>query len=251
MWQNNFSSNEISRYQRQLILKQLGPSGQQLLKDSKVLVIGAGGLGSPVLYYLVAAGIGTIGIVDHDTVELSNLNRQILHLTQDIGKNKTDSAKTKLSDLNPEVVIKTYQLTLDQDNIKEIVTHYDVVVDAVDNFDTRYLINDVCYKLKIPVVEGAVLGFVGTCTTIDPKHTSCYRCLYPSISEDLSMQTCKEIGIVGAVAGVIGSIQALEVIKICANIETPLHNRMLFFDGLDMDIQFIQLQRNHDCEFCK
>jgi adenylyltransferase/sulfurtransferase len=244
------NENQLSRYSKQIILNDIGVAGQQKLLDSKVLVVGAGGLGSPVLYYLAASGVGTIGIADFDRVGLSNLQRQILHFTEDIGKKKVDSAEVKLNNLNPEVKIKKHTFRLDDQNIEDIIREYDVVIDCTDNFTARYLISDCCYLLKKPLVEGAVVGFIGTLMTIIPDVSPCYRCLNPIPPQDGTVPSCADEGILGAIAGVIGTLQALEAIKILLDIGQILSGRLLFLDGLSMKIDEITLDRNDECELC-
>lgn len=238
------------RYHRQLILKEIGIEGQAKLKKAKVCVCGAGGLGSPVLLYLAAAGVGTLGIVDHDVVKLSNLNRQIIHSSDYLETSKTVSANEKLSRLNPNVKIIEHCIELSPENIEEIINQYDIVVDAVDTIKIRYLISDVCYKLNKPLIEGAVVGFSGIVTTIVSGVTPCYRCLYPMNNEDNEYPTCHEIGILGPVAGTIGSLQALETIKYITNAGTCLLGRLLTFDGLDSEFQEIPIEKNEDCVLC-
>lgn len=244
------NENQVSRYSKQIILNDIGIEGQQKLLDSKVLVVGLGGLGSPVLYYLAASGVGTIGIADFDRVGLSNLQRQILHFTEDIGKKKVDSAEEKLNKLNPDVKINKYTFKLDDQNIEDIIREYDVVIDCTDNFTARYLISDCCYFLKKPLVEGAVVGFMGTLTTIIPDVSPCYRCLNPIPPQDGTVPSCADEGILGAIAGVIGTMQALEAIKILLGVGEILSGRLLFLDGRSMKIDEISLDRNEGCELC-
>lgn len=247
---NNLNNNDSIRYHRQMILRDIGIEGQVKLKSAKVCVCGAGGLGSPILYYLAAAGVGTLGIVDYDVVKLSNLNRQILHSSEDLETLKTISAKEKLSRLNPNIEIIEHSVELNLENIDEIFNKYDVIVDAVDTIKVRYLITDTCYKLKKPLVEGAVVGFSGILTTIIPDQTPCYRCLYPNNNEGHEFPTCNEIGILGAVTGVIGSLQALEVIKLITGTGKLMLGRLLTFDGLDCEFEEIPINKNEDCILC-
>lgn len=244
------NENQVSRYSKQIILNDIGIEGQQKLLDSKVLVVGSGGLGSPVLYYLAASGVGTIGIADFDRVGLSNLQRQILHFTEDVGKKKVDSAEEKLNKLNPDVKIIKYTFKLDDQNIEDIIREYDVVIDCTDNFTARYLISDCCYFLKKPLVEGAVVGFMGTLTTIIPDVSPCYRCLNPIPPQEGTVPSCADEGILGAIAGVIGTMQALEAIKILLGVGEILSGRLLFLDGRSMKIDEISLDRNEGCELC-
>ncbi|OGO79227.1 MAG: adenylyltransferase [Clostridiales bacterium GWB2_37_7] len=244
------NDNQLSRYSKQIILNDIGVEGQQKLLNSKVLVVGSGGLGSPALYYLAASGVGTIGIADFDRVGLSNLQRQILHFTEDIGKRKVDSAEEKLNRLNPDVKIIKYTFRLDDQNIEDIIKEYDVVVDCTDNFTARYLISDCCYLLKKPLVEGAVVGFIGTLMTIIPDVSPCYRCLNHLPPQDGTVPSCADEGILGAVAGIIGTMQALEAIKILLGVGEVLTGRLWFFDGLTMEIEEITLDRSEDCQLC-
>lgn len=241
---------QILRYSKQIILKDIGLKGQMKLLNSKVLVVGAGGLGSPALFYLASAGVGTIGIADYDTVGLSNLQRQILHFTEDIGQKKVDSAAEKLNRLNPDVKIIKHLFRLNDLNIEKVISEYDVVIDCTDNFRARYLINDCCYFLKKPVVEGAVVRFVGKLMTIIPDVSPCYRCLNPIPPEDFVMPSCSDEGILGAIAGIIGTMQALEAIKIMIGIGETLSGRLLLLDGLSMKINEIALPKNENCPIC-
>lgn len=242
--------NDILRYSRQIILKEIGYEGQEKLLNSKVLVVGTGGLGSPALYYLAASGVGTLGIADFDLVGISNLQRQSLHFTEDLGRKKVDSAGEKLKKVNPGVKIIKYPYRIDADNIEEIVQQYDVVVDAVDNFPARYLISDCCYFKRKPLIEGAVLGFEGILMTIIPGKSPCYRCLYPMPPKDGVIPTCSDSGILGAVAGVIGSLQALETIKVLLGIGQTLSGRILTFDGLSLNFREIDWKRRPTCPLC-
>jgi adenylyltransferase/sulfurtransferase len=244
------SENQIHRYSRQLILKEIGVEGQEKLQKAKVLVIGAGGLGSPALYYLAAAGVGKIGIADFDTVGISNLQRQILYSTEDLQKKKVDIAKEKLEKLNPDLCIDKYPIRIDADNIEEIIDEYDVILDAVDNFTARYLVSDCCYFKGKPLVEGAVLGFTGILTTIIPGKTPCYRCLYPKPPKEGAVPTCSDIGILGMTTGTIGSLQALEAVKVILGIGEILSGRVLVFDGLDMSFRELKLDKNLKCPLC-
>lgn len=223
------------RYARQTILKEVGSEGQARIASSGVLVVGAGGLGSVALCYLAAAGIGRLGIVDHDQVSLSNLQRQILYSTADLGEKKVNAAALRLQALNPEVHIIKHHLEINANNAQSIISDYDVVVDAVDNLPSRYIINDACCALKKPLVEAAVSGFDGLLMTIFPGQTPCYRCLFPSPLPD---QFAAEIssGIMGMGAGTIGSLQALEAVKVLLKIDSTVSGRLLSFRGLNMQI---------------
>ena len=223
-----------NRYERHISLPEIGEKGQQKLLDSRVVIIGAGGLGSPAALYLAAAGVGTIGVVDMDTVEESNLQRQILHSTETIGKNKVDSAEKTLSTLNPDVNIITYNTRLNKDNAIEIIENYDVVVDGTDNFQTRYLINDASVKTGTPVVHGSIFQYEGQITVFDPKDGPTYRDIFPEPPENGTAPNCTEAGVLGVLPGIIGSIQALETIKLILGIGEGLSGRLIVFDALEM-----------------
>ena len=223
-----------NRYERHISLPEIGEKGQQKLLDSRVVIIGAGGLGSPAALYLTAAGVGTIGVVDMDTVEESNLQRQILHSTETIGKNKVDSAEKTLSTLNPDVNIITYNTRLNKDNAIEIIENYDVVVDGTDNFQTRYLINDASVKTGTPVVHGSIFQYEGQITVFDPKDGPTYRDIFPEPPENGTAPNCTEAGVLGVLPGIIGSIQALETIKLILGSGEGLLGRLLVFDALEM-----------------
>ena len=223
-----------NRYERHISLPEIGEKGQQKLLDSRVVIIGAGGLGSPAALYLTAAGVGTIGVVDMDTVEESNLQRQILHSTETIGKNKVDSAEKTLSTLNPDVNIITYNTRLNKDNAIEIIENYDVVVDGTDNFQTRYLINDASVKTGTPVVHGSIFQYEGQITVFDPKDGPTYRDIFPEPPENGTAPNCTEAGVLGVLPGIIGSIQALETIKLILGIGEGLSGRLIVFDALEM-----------------
>ena len=223
-----------NRYERHISLPEIGEKGQQKLLDSRVVIIGAGGLGSPAALYLTAAGVGTIGVVDMDTVEESNLQRQILHSTETIGKNKVDSAEKTLSTLNPDVNIITYNTRLNKDNAIEIIENYDVVVDGTDNFQTRYLINDASVKTGTPVVHGSIFQYEGQITVFDPKDGPTYRDIFPEPPQNGTAPNCTEAGVLGVLPGIVGSIQALETIKLILGIGEGLLGRLLVFDALEM-----------------
>lgn len=242
--------NWTARYSRQIILQGMGFEGQKKLQAAKVLVAGAGGLGSPALTYLAAAGVGTIGIADFDTVDYSNLNRQSLHYTEDIGKLKTASAAEKLLKMNPELTIIQHNLKINSDTVEDLVKGYDVVIDALDNFTARYLISDCCYFLKIPIIEGAAVGYDGILMTIIPDKTPCYRCLYPYPPKDGVVDTCASTGILGAVTGVIGSLQALEAIKVILGLGETVSGRLLTFEALETDFQLLDWTKKKECPLC-
>lgn len=242
--------NQLLRYSRQIILGEIGHQGQKKLLKSKVLVVGAGGLGSPALYYLAAAGIGAVGIADFDVVGISNLQRQILHFTNDLGKKKTESAADKLLQLNPELKIIEFPERVTVDNVAQIVGEFDLVIDAADNFPTRYLVSDCCYFMKKPLIEGAVLGFEGILMTIIPDQSHCYRCLYPSPPEDGVVPVCSEAGIMGMIAGTIGSLQALEAVKVLLSIGDTLTDRIITFNGLSLNFREIPWPKRASCPLC-
>lgn len=240
------SSDERLRYKRQLIMPDVGEDGQLKLRKAKVLVIGAGGLGSPVLFYLAAMGIGTIGIADSDKVDLSNLQRQILHDTNRIGENKAKSAKESLQKLNPEINLLEYPARVTKSNCTMLISKYDIIVTALDNLSSRYLINEVCVSLRKPLVEAGVAGWEGLATTIIPGISPCYRCIFPSIPEERE----GEIGLIGCLPGVIGTIQAMEVVKLILNVGNSLANRLLVFDGLELTFNEFKMERNINCPIC-
>ncbi len=239
------SPEELQRYARHIVLGEVGGPGQQKFKAARVLVIGAGGLGAPVALYLAAAGIGTLGIVDDDVVSLSNLQRQIIHTSERIGVAKVESAKTTLAGINPHVAVVTHQTRLNAENAKDIVSGYDIVADGSDNFSTRYLTADICATLKVPLVTAAVGRFDGSVTVLKPYEgeNPGYRDVFPAPPPDGLLPTCAEAGILGALTGVIGSIQALEVLKLVAGIGEPLVGRLLLYDGLAQRFDEIRYRR--------
>jgi adenylyltransferase/sulfurtransferase len=244
------NDEQIERYSRQIILKEIGGKGQEKLLNSKVLIIGAGGLGSPCAYYLAAAGIGQIGIVDSDNVELNNLQRQILHFTEDVGKSKVDSAEEKIKKLNPDVKIKKYKIRLTSENIMDIIEEYPLIVDGSDNFPTRYLVNDACVLSKKILFHAGILRFEGQAITIIPGESACYRCLFPEPPPPGFVPSCQEAGIIGVVAGILGLIQANEVIKYILNIGMLLTNQLLIFDALNSNFRKVKVYKNPDCAIC-
>ena len=233
-----------SRYERHISLPEIGEKGQQKLLESRVVIIGAGGLGSPAALYLAAAGVGTIGVVDMDTVEESNLQRQILHSTETIGKNKVDSAEKTLSALNPDVNVITYNTLLNKDNAIEVIENYDVVVDGTDNLQTRYLINDASVKTGIPVVHGSIFQYEGQITVFDPKNGPTYRDVFPEPPESGTAPNCTEAGVLGVLPGIVGSIQALETIKLILEIGEGLSGRLIVFDALEMSFHEYKIDRD-------
>ena len=242
--QKMLSQEEIKRYSRQIVLPEIGMEGQEKLKNAKVLVIGAGGLGCPVLQYLAAAGIGTIGIVDDDVVDESNLQRQILYVFEDIGLSKAITAAKKLSTQNPNVNYQIWNTRLQKENALDLISQYDLVVDGSDNFPTRYLVNDACVILKKPFVFGSIYKFEGQLSVFNYKEGPTYRCLFPVPPED--SQNCSEIGVMGALPGIIGTLQANEVIKIVTGIGEVLSGKLLLVDALDLTFRSIKFMRVED-----
>jgi adenylyltransferase/sulfurtransferase len=244
------SGHERQRYDCQLVLKEVGERGQEVLRRGSVLVVGAGGLGAPVLFYLAAAGVGRIGIVDDDVVELSNLQRQILFTTADIGRPKAEAAAERLAALNPEVALEPRTSRLMAANAAGVIAEYDIVVTAVDNFPTRYLINDACVLAGKTLVDGAVLRMTGLAMTIKGGETACYRCLFPEPPPPAGVVSCSEAGVLGPVPGIIGSIQAMEVIKVLTGAGRPLYDRLLQFDGAAMTFTEVEVSRAAACPVC-
>jgi sulfur-carrier protein adenylyltransferase/sulfurtransferase len=244
------TKDDFRRYSRHLILPEVGVLGQQKLKAAKVLCIGAGGLGSPVALYLAAAGVGTIGIVDFDVVDFSNLQRQILHGTSDVGRSKLDSAKDRLLDINPNVNVVTHNTALSSENALEIFAPYDIVVDGTDNFPTRYLVNDACVILGKPNAYGSIFRFEGQASVFATKEGPCYRCLYPEPPPPGLVPSCAEGGVLGVLPGVVGCIQATETIKLILGAGEPLIGRFLIFDALRMKFRELKLRKDPDCPVC-
>ncbi len=242
--------DEVVRYSRHLIMPEVGMEGQLKLKSGKVLVIGAGGLGSPLSLYLAAAGVGTIGLVDFDKVELTNLQRQILHSTDSVGKSKLDSARERLSALNPEVNIRSYDVRLNSENALDIIRDYDIVVDGTDNFPTRYLANDACVLLGKPNVYGSIFRFEGQASVFGIPNGPCYRCLYPEPPPPGLVPSCAEGGVLGVLPGIIGVIQATEAVKLLLGIGEPLVGRLLLYDALRMSFRELKLLKDPACPIC-
>lgn len=242
--------NEIQRYSRHLILPEVGMDGQRKLKAARVLCIGAGGLGSPVALYLAAAGVGTIGLVDFDVVDISNLQRQIIHGTPDIGRPKLQSAKDRLQAINPEVKVETYEVALTSQNALELFKGYDVVLDGTDNFPTRYLVNDACVLLGIPNAYGSIFRFEGQASVFGTKDGPCYRCLYPEPPPPGLVPSCAEGGVLGVLPGMIGMIQATEAVKLILGAGEPLIGRFLIYDALKMRFRELKLRKDPDCPVC-
>ncbi len=244
------NEQQIERYSRQIILEEVGGSGQEKLLSSKVLIVGAGGLGAPAGLYLAAAGIGTIGIIDSDRVDLTNLQRQIIHHTGDVGVEKVASAENKMRAINPDITVRTYQTKLNAENISEIIRQYDFVVDGTDNFPAKFLINDACYFEKVPFSHAGILRFDGQLVTVLPGETTCYRCIFRSPPPAGVVPSCSEAGVLGALAGVIGCLQATEAIKYVLGIGDLLTNTLLIYNALTMEFRKVRLNRNPNCPLC-
>jgi len=247
---DTLSNEEVQRYVRHITLPGVGREGQLNLKKAKVLVIGTGGLGSPISLYLAAAGIGTLGLVDFDVVESSNLQRQIVHGNSTLGMPKVESAKQRLLDLNPYIQINAHNTALDTDNALELVGAYDLVIDGTDNFDTRYLVNDACVQLGKPLVYGAIYRFDGQISVLNYKGGPCYRCLFPKAPPAELAPNCSAGGVIGVLPGVVGMIQATEAIKLLIGIGEPLSGRLMRFDALAMKFSEIRFKRRADCPCC-
>jgi adenylyltransferase/sulfurtransferase len=245
-----FTEDQLQRYSRHIILPEVGGKGQKKILSAKVLIIGAGGLGCPVGYYLAAAGVGTLGMVDNDTVELSNLQRQIAHNTQRLGMFKAESAKATFEALNPDVRVIGIRERMTKDNIMDFMKDYDVVVDGSDNFPTRYLVNDACVLLRKPLVSGAILRFEGQVTTIMPGEGHCYRCLFEEMPPAGLVPSCQEAGVIGAIPGVVGSLQAIEVFKLILGKGDVLKNALLIYDALKTTFRRVRVPKNPDCPVC-
>ncbi len=246
----SLTSEQRNRYQRHLLLPEVGETGQLKLLDAKVLLLGAGGLGSPAALYLAAAGVGTLGIIDMDVVDASNLQRQILHNVDRIGERKVDSAKKTLTALNPDVNVVTYDVRLGADNILDIIDGYDVIVDGTDNFPTRYLVNDASLKKRIPVVHGSIFRFEGQVTVFNPYEGPCYRCMIPEPPPAELAPSCSEAGVLGVLCGIIGSLQATEAIKIILGIGETLQGRLLAYDALEQSFRTFKVHRDPACPTC-
>lgn len=244
------TDEEILRYSRHLLLPGFGGATQLRLCEAKVLVVGAGGLGSPVLFYLAAAGVGTLGIVDDDDVDLTNLQRQILHTTADVGRPKVTSAAETVAALNPNVSVVTHRMRLDERNVLDLIAPYDVIVDGVDNFTARYLLNDACVMTGRTLVEAGILRYDGLVMTIKGGASACYRCVFEQPPPAGAVPTCQEAGVLGAVAGVIGALQASEVVKVLTGIGEPLTDRLLQFDALRGCFCSVDIERRADCPVC-
>ena len=245
-----FTPEQRERYSRHLLVPEIGIEGQLKLLDAKVLLLGAGGLGSPAALYLAAAGVGTIGIVDNDVVDLSNLQRQVAHSNDRIGVPKVDSAEIAIHEINPDVKVDKHNVRLGADNVMEIIEGYDVVVDGLDNFPTRYLLNDASVRLQIPVVSASILGFDGQLAVFDPYNGPCYRCLYPTPPPAELAPSCGAAGVLGVLPGVMGLLQATEVIKLVTGAGEPLVGRLLLYEALGATFTELKVRRDPDCPIC-
>ena len=245
-----FSQEQITRYARHFTLPEVGEQGQAKLLDAKVLCVGAGGLGSPVAYYLAAAGVGTIGIIDHDTVDMSNLQRQILHTNDRVGMPKVESAQMTLGALNPDVKVIPINERLSSENVMRLIKDYDVIINGCDNFPTRYLINDACVMAKKTLVDGSIFQFEGQATVFSPNEGPCYRCLFPEPPPPGMAPSCAEAGVLGVLPGLVGCVQALEAIKVILGAGSPLIGRMIHFDTLSTEVRVLKLRRDPNCLVC-
>ncbi|MBE0535274.1 MAG: molybdopterin-synthase adenylyltransferase MoeB [Phycisphaerae bacterium] len=244
------SEQQIERYSRHIILDQVGGIGQEKLLASKVLIVGAGGLGAPAALYLAATGVGTLGLIDDDNVDLTNLQRQVIHHTPDVGTPKVDSAKAKIAAINPDVRVKTYPLRATAANLAAIVRQYDFVIDGTDNFGSKFLINDACWFERKPYSHAGILRFHGQLITVLPGESACYRCIFHEPPPPSAVPSCSQAGVLGVLAGVIGSLQATEAIKYLLGLGDLLTNRLLTYDALTMDFRAVKLNRNPDCALC-
>lgn len=246
----HFSEEQVQRYSRHIILPEVGVDGQEKLLSSRVLIAGMGGLGSPAALYLAAAGIGTFGLVDFDVVELSNLQRQVIHTTEDLGKPKVKSAEETIKAINPDATVHQYRQRIASETIADIITDYDLVLDGTDNFPTRFLLNDACLLTGKILVYGAVLRFDGQVSVFAPNQGPCYRCFIPEMPPPGAVPSCQQGGILGVLPGVIGILQATEAIKLLIGVGEPLIGRLLLFDALSMEINEVKLRRDPDCPAC-
>lgn len=246
----DYSDEQIERYSRHIILKEVGLEGQMKISQAKVLVIGAGGLGSPVLLYLAAAGVGTIGIADNDVLDLSNLQRQVIHSTPDLNRPKVDSARDRINALNPDVQVEAFNCLITADNILGTIEKYDFVIDGTDNFASKFLINDACVMAGKPFSHGGILRFHGQTITVIPHESACYRCVFEAPPPPNSVPTCSQAGILGVMAGVMGTLQANECLKYILNQGELLTNKLLIFDALKTSFDKVKLKRNPKCPVC-
>ncbi|MEF8852903.1 MAG: molybdopterin-synthase adenylyltransferase MoeB [Haloarculaceae archaeon] len=245
----DLDAEQLDRYSRHIIMDEVGPEGQAALLDASVLVVGAGGLGSPVLQYLAAAGVGHLAVADDDVVERSNLQRQVVHGDGDIGRPKVESAREFVAALNPDVDVTTHEFRVDADTVTDLVDGRDVVVDASDNFPTRYLLNDACVLADVPLSHGAVYRFEGQVTTVIGGRP-CYRCLFPEAPPDGAVPDCATTGVLGVLPGTVGAFQATEAVKLCTGVGEPLDGRLLAYDAADMSVEEVTLRPNPSCPVC-
>jgi molybdopterin/thiamine biosynthesis adenylyltransferase len=246
----NLTGEQVERYSRHIILSEVGGRGQEQLLAGRVLLVGAGGLGSPAGLYLAAAGVGTIGVIDSDVVDLTNLQRQVLHGTSDVGKPKVESAEASMAEINPDVQIRTYRERLTADNASEILADYDFIIDGTDNFPSKFLVADACHFAGKPYSHAGILRFEGQTITVLPGQTTCYRCVFKQAPPAGAVPSCSQAGVLGVLAGVIGSIQATEAVKFLLGIGELLTGRLLVYDALKMRIRTIHVNRNRDCPLC-
>ncbi len=246
----NFTEEQITRYSRHILLPEVGGKGQKKIAQAKILIVGAGGLGSPAALYLAAAGVGTLGLIDGDVVDLSNLQRQVIHHTADVGRSKVQSAEEKIHKLNPDVKVVTYRERLMAQNALQVLKDYDVVIDGVDNFAGKFLINDACFFAGKPLVHGGILRFDGRISTIIPRKSACYRCVFKTPPPAGFVPSCQEAGVIGVLAGVIGTLQATEALKIILGIGQPLTDRLLDYDAKKSAFREIRCKRNPQCPLC-
>ena len=246
----DFTEEQLERYSRHIILKEVGVEGQAKLLSAKVLVIGAGGLGSPIALYLAAAGVGTIGIVDNDVVDLSNLQRQVIHFTKDVDEYKVVSAKEKMNAINPDVQVITHQLFVNADNILDLIAPYDFIIDGTDTFGIKFLINDACVMAKKPFSHGGILRFTGQMMSIVPGETACYRCCFREPPPANAVPTCSQAGVLGAIAGMLGTMQAAETLKFITGAGSLTINTLLSFNALTMDFRKVKLKKQANCPVC-
>lgn len=241
--------NEVTRYSRHLLLPEIGRQGQEKLQAAKVLLVGLGGLGCPAAQYLAAAGVGTLGLADGDQVDLTNLQRQVLHWEKDLGLNKVDSAQEKLAAMNSKLQLKKHS-ALNPENIEGILSDYDLVVEGTDNFPAKFLVNDACVKTKVPLVQGGILRFEGQMMAVNPGHSACYRCLFTQAPPAGSVPNCAEAGVLGAVAGALGSLMAVEALKILCGIGLPAYDRLLVYQAAELSFRTVKLKKNPHCKAC-
>jgi molybdopterin/thiamine biosynthesis adenylyltransferase len=244
------TEEQIQRYSRNIILEQVGGAGQEKLLAAKVLIVGLGGLGSPAALYLAAAGVGTIGLVDGDQVDLTNLQRQIIHHTADVGERKIVSAQKRIEAINPDVTVRTYDVWARADSIRDIIKQYDFVIDGTDNFPAKFLINDACFFAKVPFCHAGILQFEGQLMTVIPGRTACYRCVFPGPPPTGTATPCGQAGVLGVLPGVIGSLQATEAIKYLLGLGEPLTDSLLTYNALTMDFRKMPVRRRSDCPLC-